>query len=61
MKTWQEDQLHALHAIECEHALFEMIVSIARDLGFDHQKAAQEKFIKVQEAYEHIKKERGMV
>lgn len=36
MKTWQEDQLHALHAVECEHALFEMIVSLARDLGFDH-------------------------
>lgn len=36
MKTWQEDQLRALHAVECEHALFEMIVSLARDLGFDH-------------------------
>ncbi|MCC6599971.1 MAG: TerB family tellurite resistance protein [Crocinitomicaceae bacterium] len=31
-----------------------------RDLGEIHQKAAQEKFIKVQEAYEHIKKERGI-
>lgn len=31
-----------------------------RDLGEMHQKAAQEKFIKVQEAYEHIKKERGL-
>jgi len=32
-----------------------------RDLGDQHQKAAQEKFIKVQEAYETLKKERGMV
>ncbi len=31
-----------------------------RDLGEAHQKAAQEKFIKVQEAYEAVKKERGM-
>lgn len=31
-----------------------------RDLGPEHQKAAQEKFVKVQEAYEHIKSERGM-
>lgn len=36
MRTWQEDQLHALHAVECEHKLFEMIVSLARDFGFDH-------------------------
>lgn len=31
-----------------------------KDLGDEFQKAAQEKFIKVQEAYEHIRKERGM-
>jgi DnaJ like chaperone protein len=31
-----------------------------RDLGPEHQKAAQEKFVKVQEAYEHIKSERDM-
>lgn len=30
------------------------------DLGAEHQKAAEAKFIKVQEAYEQIKKERGM-
>jgi len=36
VRTWQEDQLHALHAVECENKLFEMIVSLARDLGFDH-------------------------
>ncbi|HCA83183.1 MAG TPA: molecular chaperone DjlA, partial [Flavobacteriales bacterium] len=29
-------------------------------LGEEHQKAAQEKFQKVQEAYENIRKERGM-
>jgi DnaJ like chaperone protein len=31
-----------------------------RDLGESHQKAAQDKFIEVQKAYEHICKERGM-
>lgn len=31
-----------------------------RDLGEQHQKAAQEKFIKVQEAYETVRKERSM-
>lgn len=36
MRAWQEDQLHALSAVECEHALFEIIVSLARDLGFDY-------------------------
>ena len=36
MRTWQEDQLQALHAVECEHKLFEMIVSLARELGFGH-------------------------
>ena len=36
VRTWQEDQLHTLHTVECEHKLFEMIVSLARDLGFDH-------------------------
>jgi len=35
MYTWQEDQLNVLHTIECEHNLFKMIVSLARDLGFD--------------------------
>ena len=32
-----------------------------RDLGPEYQKSAQEKFIKVQEAYEQIKKDRGFV
>ena len=36
MKSWQEDQLHALHAVECEHKLFEIIVLHARKLGFEH-------------------------
>jgi DnaJ like chaperone protein len=31
-----------------------------KDLGEQHAKAAQEKFIKVQEAYDNIRKERGM-
>ena len=31
-----------------------------RELGETHRKAAEEKFLKVQEAYESIKKERGM-
>lgn len=31
-----------------------------RELGETHQQAAQEKFLKVQEAYETIKKQRGM-
>lgn len=31
-----------------------------RDLGPEHQKAAQEKFVKVQEAYDQIKRDRGM-
>jgi DnaJ like chaperone protein len=31
-----------------------------RDLGESHQKAAQEKFIRVQDAYETIRKERNM-
>ena len=36
VKTWQEDQLNSLHAVECEHQLFKMVASIARNLGFDH-------------------------
>lgn len=31
-----EDQLHALLAVKCENNLFEMIVSNARELGFEH-------------------------
>ena len=31
-----------------------------KDLGEEYQKAAQEKFIKVQEAYDQLRKERGM-
>lgn len=36
MRAWQEDQLHRLHTIESEQALFVMIASLAHDLGFDH-------------------------
>lgn len=31
-----------------------------RDLGEQYEKSAREKFVKVQDAYEHVKKERGM-
>lgn len=36
VNTWLEDQLHALHSVECEHKLFEIIASTARELGFEH-------------------------
>lgn len=36
VKTWQEDQLNALHDVECEHKLFEMMVTLASGFGFDH-------------------------
>lgn len=36
MEAWQEDQLSALHAIQCEHELFLALVKAAHDLGFDH-------------------------
>lgn len=36
MKIWQEDQLHAIHTVECEHKLFKIIVSHARKIGFDY-------------------------
>ncbi|BBP00471.1 autoinducer binding domain-containing protein [Sulfuriferula nivalis] len=36
MITWQEDKIHALLSIKCEHELFKMVTSFARDLGFDH-------------------------
>lgn len=36
MRAWQEDQLHALLAVDCEAKLFEALVAFARDLGFDH-------------------------
>jgi LuxR family transcriptional regulator len=36
MKAWQEDQLHAVHTIQCERELFEALVSAARTLGFDY-------------------------
>ena len=31
-----------------------------KDLGDEYMKAAQEKFIKVQESYDQLRKERGM-
>jgi LuxR family transcriptional regulator len=36
VRSWQEDQVHALSTINNEHRLFEMLVLLARDLGFDH-------------------------
>lgn len=36
MRTWQEDQLHALYGSECENKLFEAMVALARDFGFDY-------------------------
>ncbi|BBP02505.1 autoinducer binding domain-containing protein [Sulfuriferula nivalis] len=36
MTTWQENQLHALLSVECEDKLFCLVVSIGRELGFDH-------------------------
>ncbi len=36
MKSWQEDMLHALCVVECEHQLFGTVVSHARRLGFEY-------------------------
>jgi LuxR family quorum-sensing system transcriptional regulator SolR len=36
VKTWQEDQLQALQSIQCEHQIFERIISFANDLDFGH-------------------------
>lgn len=36
VKGWQEHQLHALQTTTCDAQLFELVVSIVHDLGFDH-------------------------
>ena len=36
MSRWQEEQLHALLTIRCEHELLDAITAVARHLGFDH-------------------------
>jgi len=36
MNTWQENQLQALQSIESEQQLFQTIVSLGRELGFDY-------------------------
>jgi LuxR family transcriptional regulator len=36
MKEWQEDQIQALLSIQGERELFEALVLVARDLGFDY-------------------------
>lgn len=35
MNTWQEDQLHALQCIQSEQQLFQAILSLGKELGFD--------------------------
>jgi len=36
MESWQEEQLQALLAIQCEHELFEALATVAHDLGFEY-------------------------
>lgn len=36
MRLCQEDMLHALHTVECEHKLFEKVIWHARKLGFEY-------------------------
>lgn len=36
MKSWQEDQLHAMQSIQCEHQLFQIILLLSKELGFDY-------------------------
>jgi LuxR family transcriptional regulator len=36
MKTWQENQLQALQSIQCDHQLFQTILALGKELGFDH-------------------------
>jgi len=36
MKAWQENQLQALQTIDCEHQLFQTLLSLTRELGFEY-------------------------
>src|SRR5664279_1456702 len=36
MKAWQENQLQALQSIQCEYQLFQTILSLGKELGFEH-------------------------
>jgi len=36
MKAWQENQLQALQSIQCDQQLFQMILALSKELGFDH-------------------------
>ena len=36
MNTWQEHQLQALQSIQSEQQLFQIILLLGRELGFDH-------------------------
>ena len=36
MSAWQDEQLHALLSIRCEHQLLEAVAKLCRGLGFDY-------------------------
>lgn len=36
MKPWQENQIQVLQTIDCEHQIFQTLLSLSRDLGFDY-------------------------
>lgn len=36
MKAWQENQLLALQSVQCDQQLFEKILSLSKELGFEH-------------------------
>ncbi len=36
MNTWQENQLHAVQSIQSEQQLFQAMLSLAKELDFDH-------------------------
>ncbi|MDD5411523.1 MAG: autoinducer binding domain-containing protein, partial [Methylobacter sp.] len=36
MNTWQEHQLQALQSIQSEQQLFQTILLLSKELGFDH-------------------------
>lgn len=35
MKAWQENQLQALHSVQCEDELFQTLLEFSKELGFD--------------------------
>ncbi len=36
MNTWQENQLQALQSIQCEHQIFQTLLSLSNELGFEY-------------------------